>query len=883
MLTVYDFLNTDEILQTLSTLEGVKKFKLQKASVFKALPTIEKRKYRQVKFNDTTIVCIKVTPDLFVIDCDNLHSFKAISTLINNYGVKTLTTRSPYGGHFYFKRQNGEYIPDCTPSNKTDIKKSYASPLDYYDKSTILDVQFFTSDTRQNTPIFDGNKNSYYRRVSETDDIALLPTNLYEALHDLIRSYRMASSSTKSFVAPMPIDKNGNCKIFTFSRTVAKAVREWTKAGDIPSFEFLSLYNSYDPDFAFDKISNRNETLNRIAFWAGRSGFLTDREWRDFVVLMYEQYFEQLSTPDDPFTMAEVNRTILKSGKFEQYFNDKETTKELIKQRNIGRPLAKSDAIRSFIASGKTEFLALNPIASGDSNRFLYFNLNKGGHKFVAKLSRTAALNLVLSSTALQDDYLKLGQNLKTGEPTYQLDETNCFYAKFIESTTKPSTTLFTLNSTDCFTVDFSYFKQNDNVQKSLEKLKSGNYDTDDITKRFEKTYYHYVSYRNFFSKKAHRQAKFEGDLGTFLSQSRPLHSMPVFRDDGGTGKDTLLANLFTMCLYGVPSYQDMAYRDYMASLIVKEIYSFNVVAPASPDLLIGNSFNALMESRAVIFSETGGETLSKKNIETFVEKMKSYVSTQYIQLHKKGKDPVGIANNKYYAWFTNYSEEIILNKKQNRRFYIYNGIREVDVRLPESRRAVYKELGYDMSTIDFSNEESEIWSVFKQDEQAILDYLIIVAPFREDYCGYSTLPFDALADDEFIDEESTFEDLTADDSSTALDYAKSVLNEFTQYDGEAKIENIRKHAYQADSPLRPIATMLAELCYRQKDILDFAEFDTKTYYIVKQLTDEIMRIPIISSFRTGSNTARTYLNKEIKIRLVRDSTKTTSSKLAFK
>lgn len=877
-LTVYDFLNTSEILQILSTPEGIKRFKLQKASVFKALPTIEKRKYRQTKFNDTTLVCIKVTPDLFIVDCDNLHSFNAIQKLLDCYKVKTLVTRSPYGGHFYFKRQNGEYIPDCIPSNKSDIRKSYADPLDYYSKASILDLQFFTSDTRQNTPVFDGNQNGYYKRVSDTDDIAVLPTDLYQAFHDLTRSYRMASSSTKSFVAP---DANG--KIFTFSRTVAKAIRQWTKANDIPSFEFLSLYNNYDPSFSFDKISNRNETLNQIAFWAGRSGFLTDREWRDFVTLMYEQYFAQLNTPNDPFTFEEVQRTILKPGKFEQYFNDKDTTKELIKQRNIGRPSAKSDAIRSFIASGKTEFLALNPIASGESNRFLYFNLNRGGHKFVAKLSRTAALNLVLSSTTLQDDYLKLGQNSKTGEPTYQLDETNCFYAKFIESTTKPSTTLFTLNSTDCFTVDFSYFKQNENVQKSLEKLKSGNYDIDDITKRFEKTYYHYVSFRNFFSQKSHRQAKFEGDLGTFLTQSRPLHSMPVFRDDGGTGKDTLLANLFTLCLYGVPSYQDMSYRDYMASQIVKEMYSFNVVAPASPDLLIGNSFNALMESRAVIFSETGGEVLSKKNIETFVEKMKSYVSTQYIQLHKKGKDPIGIANNKYYAWFTNYPDEIVQNKKQNRRFYVYNGIRDVDVRLPESRKAVYEKLGYDLEKIDFSTEESEIWSVFKHDEQAILDYLLIAAPFKEDYCGYSTLPFDALSDDEFLDETSSFTDLTADDSSTALDYAKGALNEFTSYDGEVKVDNVKQHAFDAKSELRQVASIFAELCYRQLDLQEFAEFDTKTYYIVKQLTDEIMKIPIISSFRIGSNEARAYLNREIKIRLVKSPSKTTSSKLALK
>ena len=877
MLTVYDFLNTNEILETLNTLEGIKKFKLQKASVFKTLPPIEKRKYRQVKFNSTNIVCIKVTPDLFIVDCDNLHTFNTVKKLLELHKVETLTTKSPYGGHFYFKRKNGEYIPDCTPSNKSDLKKTYSNPLDYYSKAAILDIQFFTSDTRQNTPVFDGNNNGYYTRVSETDTISELPNSLYEAFKDLASSYTMAPSSVKAFVEPLP-----SGKIFTYSKTVSRAIKNWVKIDDISEFEFLSLYHDYDPDFSFNNISNRNETLNRIAFWAGRSGFLSDRTWQDFVLLMYEQYFSPLNTESDPFTLEEVKRTILKPGKFSQYFHTAEETKELIQQRNIGRLTSKANTARSFIASGKTEFLALNPIASGDSNRFLYFSLNKGGHKFVAKLSRTAALNLVLSTPSLKDDYLKTIQNKKTGESTYTIDETNCFYANYVESTTRASTTLFSLTATDCFTIDFSYFKQNPAIQTSLEKLHSGNYDVEDITKRFEKTYYHYVSSKNFFYNKPHRQAKFEGDLGTFLTQARPLHSMPIFRDDGGTGKDTLLANLLTLCLYGVPSYQNMAYQSYLSGVIEKELYSFDVVAPASPDLLLGNSFNALMESRAVIFSETGGEVLNKKNVTTFVEKMKSYVSTQYIQLHKKGKDPISIANNKYYAWFTNYPEEIIQNKKQNRRFYILNGIRNVDVRQPEERMAVYKKLGYDIDSIDFTNEESEIWSVMKQDEQAILDYLLIVAPFRGDYCGYSTLPFDAMADDEFLDEESSFEDLTKDDSSSAIDYAKSIINEFTTYDGTAKIENIKKYAVDARSELRQVATIFAELCYRQLKTEEFIEFDTQTYYSVKQLTDEIMKVPTIDSFKIGGNEARKYLNREIKIRLVKSPTKTTSSKLTL-
>lgn len=862
--------SVDEVLETLSTPEGIEKFKLHKLTVAK-LPKLCDRVYSDVDYKDTTFACIHVTKDLYVIDCDNLYSFNFIYKLTVLHNSPTLTTRSPFGGHFFFKRSGEPLLKsfiDGGEDAKRAAKESYGDrPLAYYSNSKLLDIEFFTYENKANGVIFDGYKNGYYKHYGDTFDINPMSPEFFSALQELTESYRNSSFTSRAKSGIGPDDK-----VFNPSKRRAKKIKEWIKLKEVPDIEFLSYYDPWgDKKLDLNNIIHRNSTLNKIAYWAGLSGYLTKEEWVEFVLLMYNQYFKD-APGKGSFTEDEVKNTILSQGKFERLFREPKETKKLEKQRKIEQ----LTYAQQLVTSNKP-FFALNPEQSG-ANAILFIEKTDTQVRITAR-NESSAKTKALSDPFLREEYITKVKD-EDGKVTEIFNKKKLCYLNLINSANvkvdKPYS-IYTSGESSHINLNLSWYDQNPNIKKHSYETK------DEIRRKFESTFCYKVISENLLMSKTIR-AKFFGDLGVYIQHPKMLNSMLIVRGEGGTGKDKILANFISVAVYGI-STLELPKIDELSDSLVKVRKQRGRAVVATPSLIMGSEFNDLLKNKLIIFSENAKDFKYKPN--SFLGVLKPYISgSETIVIHPKGKTPEIVFNDKYFVWFTNYEREILTEKSDNRRYYFSYSKRNIDIRLKDERIKIYKELGYDLNKIDFTTEQTEIISVFKMDEQTILDYLTFVAPYEEDYCGYSVLPPDALEADTFDDEGLEFEDMTGDEDP--YEAAKTVLRTFISSDGRLKVSKCIEHYENDSSSLKKVAsTFLAIASYQLQGYTrfkDLREFSDRTYRVC-DVTDILMSLKPFDSVR-DRHKIKKYFDHELKklANVTKEgSSPTTQSKIKFK
>lgn len=841
--------SVDDVLKTLSTPDGVKKFKLNKLSVVK-LPKLSDRIIKDVDYKDTTFACIQVTKDLYVIDCDNLHSFNFIYNLTITHNCPTLTTKSPFGGHFFFKRNDEPLIKSFIVGGeaaKRAAKESYGDyPLAYYSSSKLLDIEFFGYENKGNGVIFDGYNNGYYKHYGDVFDINPMSSEFFAAIQELSESYRESSFTSR---AKTNIESDG--KVFNPNKSRARKIKEWLKLQEIPAIEFLACYDPRgDKKLDLYNIHNRNQTLNTIAFWGGISGYLTKEEWTSFVWLMYNQYFKD-APGNGPFTEEEVKKTILADGKFERLFRESKETKKLEKQKKIDR----LTYAQQLVTSNKP-FFALNPEQSG-ANAILYIEKTDTQVRITAR-NESSAKTKALSDPFLREEYITKVKD-EDGKTVEIFNKKKLCYLNLIHSPNvkvdKPYS-IYTSGESSHINLNLSWYDQNPNIKKFTNQTK------DEIRRKFESTFCYKVISENLLMSKTIR-AKFFGDLGVYIQHPKMLNSMLVVRGEGGTGKDKILANFISVAIYGI-STLELPKIDELSDSLVKARKQRGRAVVATPSLLVGSEFNDLLRNKLVIFSENAKDFKYKPS--SFLEVLKPYISgSETIVIHPKGKVPEIAFNDKYFVWFTNYEREILAEKSDNRRYYFSYSKRNIDIRLKDERIKIYKELNYDLNKIDFTTEQTEIISVFKMDEQTILDYLTFVAPYEDDYCGYSILPEDALEADTFDDEGLEFEDMSED--SNPLEAAKTALRTFISADGRLKTSNCIDHYENDSSSLKDVARVFLAIASYQLTGYDrfkgLREINGRTYS-VSDISKIFMSIRTFKSLRDQS-VVKKYFDHELK------------------
>lgn len=840
-----------DILRVLSTPEGVKQFKQNKISVVK-LPVLKNRVYSEVDYKDTTFACIQVTEDLYVIDCDNLYSFDFIYDLTKLHNCPTLTTRSPYGGHFFFKR-NGEPLLHSFIAGgeaaKIAAKKSYGeSSITYYTESKILDVEFFTCENKKNGVIFDGYKNGYYEHYGETFDINPMSSNFFSELKELSCDIKNMTFTARAKIRIAPDGKS-----FYPSKNRAKKIKEWLALGDVPKLEFLTWYDpSGEKNFNFDNLGgdSRNNALYRISNWAGGCGYLTKEEWIEFVWLMYNLYFKDFPS-DHPFPASEVKSSILAEGKFESYFREPEETKKLEKTMKTIESLTYAQQI---ITSDKP-FFALNPEQSG-ANAILFIEKTETQVRVTAR-NEMSAKTKALSDPFLKEEYITKVKD-ENGNSVEIFSKKRLCYLNLINSdnirVSEPYS-IYSVSGVSHINLNLSWYDQNPDIPLYTYKT------ADEIRKEFESTFCYKIISENLLMDSKIR-AKFFGDLGTYIKRPQMLNSMLIVRGEGGTGKDKILSNFISVAVYGLASFE-LPKRDELSDSLVKIHKQRGRAVIATPSLIMGSEFNDLLRNKLVIFSENTKDFKYKP--ENFLNELKPYISgSDTIIIHPKGKKPEAVFNDKYFIWYTNYDREILKDKADNRRFYFSYSKRNIDIRQKEVRLQLYKELNYDLSKIDFTTEQSEIHSVFKIDEKSILEYLTFVAPYDEDYCGYSILPSNAHEADTFDDEGLEFEDMT--DSIDVYTIAKTALRSLLSPEGLLKKKECIRHFEDKTGLYEVAKAFLAIASYQLTGYEKYSNLRdvTDRTYRVSDITKLFMSLKIFDNV-IDKQTAKKFFDHELK------------------
>lgn len=835
----------DEILKTLSTKEGIRQFKLNKFSVIK-LPVLSERVYSEIDYKNTTLALISVTPDLYVIDCDNLYSFEFIYNLAKKHNNPTLTTKSPFGGHFFFKRKNEPLLKSFVGGDKKTLKESYKNdPLAYYSNAKILDIEFFCAENKENGVIFDGYNNGYYKHYGETFDINEIKPEFFIELQELVANFKDLTFTTRSKLNLTP-----EGKLFAPSKQRAKKIKEWLDLQNIPDIEFLAIYDPRgEKNFDFNNITNRNNTLWQIAAWAGSSGYLTKEEWQAFVLLMFEQHFKELSG-NGKFTIEEVKKTILASNKFESNFFEPDETKKLEKKQKL-----QSLTYAQQITLSDRPFFALNPEQSG-ANAILFIEKTETQVRVTAR-NEASAKTKALSDPFLKEEYIYKDKD-ENNRPIERFAKKKLCYLNLVNTDNlrveKPYS-IYSVTGVSHINLNLSWYDQNPDLPSFTYKTK------EEIRKEFEKTFCYKIISENLLIDDKIR-AKFLGDLGIFIKRPQMLNSMLIVRGEGGTGKDKILTNFIAIAIYGFSTFE-LPKRDELSDSLVKAYKQRGRPVITTPALIMGSEFNDLLKNRLVVFSENTKDFKYKP--ENFLGELKPYISgSDTVVIHPKGKKPEIVFNDKYFIWYTNYDREILKDKADNRRFYFSYSKRNIDIRQKEVRLQLYKELNYDLNKIDFTTELSEIHSVFKMDEPIILEYLTFVAPYEEEYCGYSILPPNCHAADTFDDEGLEFEDLT--DSQDVYTIAKTALRTLITAEGYLKKKECIYHFKNKTKLYEVAKTLLAIASYQLPGFEDYSDLRdiTDRTYIVIDVTKQFMALKIFDNC-LDKQTAKKFFDHELK------------------
>lgn len=814
---IINFLNEKELLKILET--NPQQFKLNKSKFIKLPKLNDTNKIAIEKpFKDTSICAIAIIDDLFVIDCDNVYSFNYILSNINRLGQKTLITKSPYGGHFYFKTKESLNLKHIKPNLK-DVD-DLENPLEYYTSSTQLNIEFYDKNSSKGLPrmMFDGANNSYYKIISETTEPQEILEDVRIFLLDLASSYK-DDFSTKSYLSCEGKLFMPNAYKGSFVKRIVDKANENKPLTEDDVFLFKSLYEKTDRNIVLPiQKGQRNSSLWSIASWAASSCYIKDEAmWCLFV----ETINNSPLFMSEAIEAEELYKTILKKGKFQTHYY---TLDEMYEKQNTLN-LMKFENTQKFNPNNCKRFLAYNINSKAASEDILLVDLSTTNFLEVRYIrNEEAALRECRNYPDLYSQHVEVVSTKNGDKEVINID--NLPRLEIDESDYSISSRAFTKKD-NTWTLHTSFFLFNSDISKIL--MDPSNPDNHITKEEFEATPFFKILSKNLFPNEIIR-LKFLNDLRTFLITKRGLQTMATIIDvQGSTGKDSILLNYLSHLIYGLHKKEEVI----LSNSIMYRKPTMEAKNPTLTDI-IESQFNEDFASCLVGITEDG----QNPDIEKFCNKMQSVIKSPKIRIHRKFKEAYSTSNHLFIFRGTN-SRSKPFTDGTNTRYYVSIAERH------------YK-LGEDECELELFPNGRE-WQL-KNDYYTILKFLLLNDEYFKDALKYSELPdlpLNELIEDEVSNEE--LDDLV-DSPVSPYNKIRDILDALVPNRDSLNIPLLESILNQKSHILYDVASTIATLYYLKfTSFYPKEEFNQNIYKHVifhdKNKTIGLTRYPTVSNF----------------------------------
>lgn len=784
---ICNFYNTQELLEALKTPEN---FKRNKSKYIK-LPTEEDRNYKEIKFKDTSIAIIKVTNDLLVLDCDNIYSYNYIKNILDLHNFKTLITKSPYGGHFYFKVTEPIKLAHIKPVTKDiQITKEInltsgelETSLDYYKMSKQLNIEFYDGAYgKGHKIIFDGYNNPYYKVQDET---TLEPQPITEELLNIFKSLSKIYNQRQDNISSLHMLGK---KLFCPNRSKSLFIKRCLENKFIDLYEFSTYYESDYRKFDINTVLNgRNNFLQSVAAWAGVSGFLDETEWKEFVLLVNSEILK-----DNPLDEDEILNTVLAKGKFEKnYFNETETLKELSYSKRTNSNIL--NLANSFI------YIAFNLSAKNSSEQYLLVDLRKENSFNITFLPNKKAIEQTCNSIPILYDIYMTEKEDSKGNIKMVLDLSICPLVKLNKEPYNEQCKNLYSYVDNYVVINLGYFTFNPLINKILEAEESQTelLNKEKLKKDFENTSFYKVLSNNLIPDDILR-AKFLGDLKNYLIHKSYLYNALIIKDiQGNTGKDSVLTRYLSHLIFGYTSKNSEAYIDNIYAF--KESYGSRSISAAT---FANEQFNGYLNSLLVVINEDGDNL----NYSKFNKAYHKIIKQSDLEIREMHKGTYKVFNRIFTLRYTNSINDVLDKSETNTRFYISEAVNNLDLTDPSVFNSLFPPNPHNIydNPIDFkASKETEI----------ILKYLILCD--IENYCGYTKLPDNAEAAENNIQEDIDVILSELDKNSSPYEVIEDVISSLVDGRGNFNFEKIDELITNKSHKLHDIALVLNTAYYR--------------------------------------------------------------------
>lgn len=813
---ITNFLNTNELLNILEN--NPQDYKLNKSKFIK-LPKLSVEVFKEKPFVDTTINVIAVVDDLFVIDCDNVYSFNYIYSHCQRLNVKTLITKSPYGGHFFFRIER----PLSLKHLKFDLKDvdDLENPLEYHLSSQQLNIEFYDKTSSSGKPrmIFDGFNNGYYKTISEVTEPQPMPEDFKIFLLDLASSF-YDEFSTKSRLSPKGKLFLPNAYKGTFIKQLIDKVAEGKEPTEDDVYIFKTLYEKTSRKITLPiPKGQRNSLLWSIASWAGSSCYLESEEnWYAFVEIINNSPLFM----SEPITKDELYATILKKGRFSTHYYTKQETID----KQEAEKFLKYEDTQKFNPNNCKRFLAYNINSKSPSEDIVLVDLSVSNFVEVRYIRNTNAA--LRECKNFPDLYAQHVETLLTKEGEKEhIDIDNLPRLEIDVSDSCISPKAFTkLNGS--WVLHTSFFMFNNDISKIL--MDSTNPDNYVTKEEFEETAFYKVLSKNLFPDPVVR-LKFLNDLRQFLITKKGLQTMVTIVDiQGSTGKDSILLNYLSHLIYGLNRKE----TDILSNSIMYRKAHPEARNPTLTDI-IESSFNDDFTSCLVGITEDG----ARPNLEQFCLKMQSVIKSPKIRIHRKFKESYSINNHLFLFRGTN-SRVKPFTDGTNTRYYVSIAER-------------YYLLGEDECEKELFPQGRE--KTLQNDYMKILKFLLLNDEYFKDALGYSELP--PLPANLVNETDITNEDIAEmlnDNLTTPYIKAKDILDTLMPSKDEMNLPLIKDILQDKSHVLHDIARTLITL-YSYKYKTHYQLETMQDVFLQNLITSEsektigLSRYPSVSSF----------------------------------
>ena len=762
------------------------------------------------------IICILMhkCSNLIVIDYDNMALYEKAKATFEGY---CRADRSQKGGHIWL------HLTDDQVARLTNTLKTPKS---------LKDVQYYISG--KEGLIFHSSV-VYYKNEVYSDLAKSLPGTLVDKIIDEYFLLSESSTASKSIESPKIVGKN-----WTNNKSIADFIKRSVESGIIDIYEFKQLYDYSDRVYKLENLAkgNRTNTLWAIAAWAGACGWLTPKEWCDFLYLVREVFCPEYEIDRFEKTIVgKKNRNYIKKFR-EKGFVTPEVSQEL--EKHIIEHKVTVDTLPDI-------FIAESVSPKSKEHTHIYADLRDPRRPFLY----VSSMDLVIG---MAENHPVLRRQIKfndKGKPYLSnLPRVELVYGP--GSSTKVEFDSFS----NCFKLNLSALSYNGDIEKIILAKNYSKYDDTylkDLSDWFEDSPLNKMFKLNWMPDKRVR-LKFQGDLGHFLATNEGSSTMCIIQDPGNTGKSYLLEQTLDFLMFGDLDKSEVKYNSLSGDRVLNLRQALKSHPTASK--IVKSSFNDWANARFICIHEDGGDVDEEK----LATRLQAKIKNKEFDYEGKGKASVSLQNHSFLLRFTNNLNPLDEDLSINTRYYFSRGQTNISFGSEETtmlKKKLNETFGEGIDTAQ------HLLLLIKRDIYRYLEYFILVAPYVDGYPGYYSLPKTELSVS--IQSIEDIEELKEMYSENPLKYVRKLIQKSINSDktpnreflkllysykdtkdlAYALIHTARKYINVDDIPLEP--PMVGEVYYAGNSSLKVKELAS---IVKKKYLSDMAPVHFMKQFR---------------------------------